>query len=98
MSQVRELKTTVSCHNSRFSSSSACRDSLFTGLGLYSNLAVGPTFKLRLRTAEVSMTVKPVADVAFAHCQGFYKGIRLLSLLQCRDSDPCKLGVTRFVF
>ena len=31
-----------------------------------SDLAVGPTFKLRLRTAEASMTVRPDADVVFA--------------------------------
>ena len=54
-------------------------------LGLYSDLAVGPTFKLCLRTAEASMTVRPVADVAFALCQAFYKGICLLSLLQWCD-------------
>ena len=44
---------------------------MFTGLGLYSDLAVGPTFKLRLRTAEASIFVRPVADVAFALCQAF---------------------------
>ena len=43
-----------------------------------SDLAVGPTFKLCLRTAEASkMTVRTVADVVFALCQAFYKGIRL---------------------
>ncbi len=50
----------------------------FVELGLYSDLAVGPTFKLRLRTAEASkITVRTVADVTFALCQAFYKGIRL---------------------
>ena len=29
------VKDNVSCRNSHFSSSSACRDSLFTGLGLF---------------------------------------------------------------
>ena len=45
----------------------------FVELGLYSDLAVGPTFKLRLRTAEASkMTVR-----TGALCQAFYEGIRL---------------------
>ncbi len=37
------VKDKVSCHYSLFSLSSACQDSLFTELGLYSDLVVSPT-------------------------------------------------------
>ena len=74
ISRVLQVKDNVSCRNSRFLSSSACRDLLFTGLGLFSDLALGPIFKMHFRTVEASMTVRAVADVAVALCQAFLRG------------------------
>ena len=89
VSQVHELRTTYRVAILVFPHHPRVGIHCLLGQAYYSDLAVGPTFKLHLITAEASMTVGPVADVAFALFQAFYKGIRLLSLLQCRDSDCC---------
>ena len=64
------IKDDVSCCDSRFFSLSSCRDSLFIGLGLCSDLAAGPTFKLRLKTPEFNLD-----QLHFTLWQAFYNFI-----------------------
>ena len=64
VSQVRELRTKYRVAIPVFPYHRRVRIRSLPGnhlvMGLYSDFTVSPTFKLRLRTAKASMTVRPV--------------------------------------